>query len=116
VNSVMLVGNLASEVDLRDLGDGKKVASFLLAVDRPTKDDVADFVRVSTWDRQAELCEEYLTKGHLVGIEGHLRTRSWENAEGERRDRVEVTARRVRFISRPGRAETTTAVEEAAMA
>jgi single-strand DNA-binding protein len=115
VNSVMLVGNLASDVELKEVGDDKKVASFLLAVDRPTKEDAADFVWVSAWDRQAELCGEYLTKGHLVGVEGRLRSRTWEDADGNRRDAVDVTAARVRFIARP-RAEAEGPLEEAVMA
>ena len=113
MNSVMLVGNLASDVDLRDLGAEKKVATFLLAVDR-TKDE-ADFVRVSVWDRQAELCDEYLTKGHLVGVQGRLRSSEWEDENGKRQRSVEVTAGRVQFIARP-RAEAEAPLEEAVMA
>jgi single-strand DNA-binding protein len=68
MNSVQLIGNLATDVELRDVGAGeegreKKVASFLLAVDRSSRDGGADFVWVTTWDRQAELCAQYLGKG-----------------------------------------------------
>jgi single-stranded DNA-binding protein len=56
VNSVALTGNLCTEVDLKELAGEKRVASFLLAVDRLGKDGGADFVRVSVWDRQAEVC------------------------------------------------------------
>src|SRR4051794_41829318 len=55
VNVVTLIGNLATEVELREVGPDKKVASFLLAVDRASQDGGADFVRVSAWDRQAGL-------------------------------------------------------------
>ena len=65
VNVVALIGNLATEPDLREVGDGKKVVSFLIAVDR-RRGDEADFVRVSAWDRQAETCAEHLTKGRRV--------------------------------------------------
>ena len=116
MNTVSLVGNLASDVDLREIADDKKVASFLLAVNRPTKEDAADFVRVSVWDRQAELCDEYLTKGHLVGVEGRLRSRSWEDEDGNRHNAVDVTAGRVKFIARPSRAEAEAPLEEAVMA
>jgi single-strand DNA-binding protein len=115
VNTVSLIGNLASDVDLREIGDDKKVASFLLAVDRPTKEDAADFVRVSVWDRQAELCDEYLVKGHLVGVEGRLRSSAWTDEDGKQRRAVEVTASRVEFIARP-RIEAETPLEEAVMA
>ena len=115
MNTVTLVGNLASDVDLREIGDDKKVASFLLAIDRPTKEDAADFVRVSVWDRQAELCDEYLVKGHLVGVEGRLRSSAWTDEDGKERRVVEVTASRVEFIARP-RTEAETPMEEAVMA
>jgi single-strand DNA-binding protein len=105
VNVVSLIGNLASDVDLREVGGDKKVASFLLAVDRPGKDSGADFVRVSAWDRQAEVCAEYLAKGRRVAVDGRLRSRSWEE-EGKRRSAVEVVANRVQFLSGPREEET----------
>jgi len=97
MNIVTLIGNLATDVELRDVGPEKKVASFLLAVDRPSRDGGADFVSVSVWDRQAELCAEYLGKGQRVAVDGRLRSRSWED-EGKRRTAVEVVARRVEFL------------------
>jgi single-strand DNA-binding protein len=100
VNVVTLIGNLATEVEVRDVGDGKRVASFLLAVDRRTKEGGADFVRVSAWDRQADACGQYLTKGRRVAIDGYLRSRSWED-QGKRRRDVEVVARSVQFLSPP---------------
>jgi single-strand DNA-binding protein len=95
MNVVALTGNLCTEVDLKEIGTDKKVASFLLAVDRPGEG--ADFVRISTWDRQAETCAEYLTKGAPVAIDGRLRSRSWEE-EGKRRTAIEVVANRVDFL------------------
>ncbi len=100
MNVVTLIGNLASEVDLREVGADKKVASFLLAVDRPGKDAGADFVGVSAWDRQAEACAQFLAKGRRVAVDGRLRSRSWEE-EGKRRSAVEVVANRVQFLSGP---------------
>jgi single-strand DNA-binding protein len=100
MNNVSLIGNLATEVELRDIGEDKKVASFLLAVNRGGRDAGADFVSVSAWDRQAELCAEYLTKGQRVGVAGRLRSHSWDD-EGKRRTRVEVVAQKVDFLSGP---------------
>jgi single-strand DNA-binding protein len=99
VNSVAVIGNLATDVELRDLGEDRKVASFLLAIDRNA--DEADFVRVAAWNRQAELCDQYLSKGRRVGVEGRLRSSSWEDAEGKRRNAVEVVASRVEFLGGP---------------
>jgi single-strand DNA-binding protein len=106
MNSVALIGNLATDVELREVGPEKKVATFLLAVDRAGKDAGADFVRVSTWDRQAETCAEYLSKGQRVAIDGSIRSHSWED-EGKRRTSVEVVARRVEFLRGPRTEEVT---------
>ena len=72
MNIVTLIGNLATDVDLREIGPDKRVASFLLAVDRASKEGGADFVNVCAWDRQAELCAEYLGKGRRVAVDGWL--------------------------------------------
>jgi single-strand DNA-binding protein len=100
VNVVTLIGNLASDVELKDLGDEKKVANFLLAIDRPTPAGGADFVSIAVWNKQAESCERYLAKGKRVAVDGRLRSRSWEE-EGKRRSAVEVVANRVQFLSAP---------------
>ena len=97
MNVVTLIGNLATEVELREVGPDKKVASFVLAVDRASRDGGADFVPISAWDRQAELCAEYLGKGRRIAIDGRLRSRSWED-DGKRRSALEVVARRVEFL------------------
>jgi len=102
MNTVSLIGNLATDVELREVGDGKKVATFLLAVGRGPRDAGADFVGVSVWDRQAELCAEYLGKGRRVGVSGYLRSRAWEE-EGRRRRVVEVVGQRVDFLGGPRR-------------
>ncbi len=105
MNSVQLIGNLATDVELRDVGqkeeaEQKKVASFLLAIDRGSRDGGADFVWITAWDRQAELCAQYLGKGGRVAVVGRLKSRTWEQ-DGRRRDAVEVVARRVEFLTRP---------------
>jgi single-strand DNA-binding protein len=99
MNVVTLIGNLATDVDLRKLEGDKQVASFLLAIDRPGREE-ADFIRIAVWDKQAEVCARYLVKGKRVGLDGRLRSRSWEE-DGKRRSAVEVVAHRVQFLSPP---------------
>jgi single-strand DNA-binding protein len=96
VNSVSVTGNLATDVEVREAAESK-VSKFLLAIDRPSKDGGADFIGVSAWDRQGELCAEYLSKGRKVGVEGYLRSHTWED-NGKRRREVELVARRVEFL------------------
>jgi single-strand DNA-binding protein len=95
---VALIGNLATDVDVKELPDDKRVANFILAVDRWTKEGGADFVRIAAWDRQAELCGQYLARGRQVAVDGYLRTRTWED-DGQRRRDFEVVARRIQFLS-----------------
>lgn len=99
MNVVTLIGNLATDVELRELGDDRRVASFLLAVDRPGHDGKADFVRIAAWNKQAEVCSRYLAKGKRVAVDGRLRSRSWEEPGGKRRSAVEVVANRVQFLT-----------------
>ena len=101
MNCVTLVGNLASDVELKELAEERKLASFLLAVDRESADGGADFVRVTCWNRQAENCAEYLARGDQVAIDGRLRSRSWQDPDGKRRSAIEVVASRVQFLSKP---------------
>ena len=102
MNSVTLIGNLATDVEVRDVGDDKKVANFLLAVDRPNTEE-ADFVRITAWNRQAEVCAQFLAKGRRIAVDGRLRSSSWEDADGKRRSAIEVVAKSVEFLSQPAR-------------
>ncbi len=113
MNNVTLIGNLATDVDLREVGEEKKVANFVLAIDRPGPDAGADFVRVAVWNRQAETCAQFLAKGKRVAVDGRLRSRSWEDPEGTRRSAVEVVANRVQFLSPPGERDTEAPFEAA---
>lgn len=115
MNVVTLIGNLATDVEVRDVGEDKKVASFLLAVDRPGQGG-ADFVRIAAWNRQAEVCGQFLAKGKRVAVDGRLRSRSWEEPDGKRRSAIEVVANRVQFLSPKGEADAAAEVpfEEAA--
>ena len=115
MNVVSVIGNLCTDVELKELAGNKRVARFLLAIDRPAKDGGADFVRISAWDKQADVCSRYLGKGKRVAIDGRLRSHSWEE-DGKRRSAVEVVANRVQFLSSSDRgASTEVPFEEAAI-
>jgi single-strand DNA-binding protein len=108
MNMVMLIGNLASDVEVRELGEERKVATFLLAIDRPGAGDKADFVRIATWNQQAEVCRRFLSRGKRVAIDGRLRSRFWQDSDGKRRSAVEVVAKSVQFLSPRDDESTTT--------
>ena len=99
INTVVLTGRLTKDVDLRITNTGKSVASFTLAVDRNYKSDQqADFLNVSVWGKQAENTANYCHKGSLVGIQGHLRSGSYQDKNGQNVYYVNVEADRVQFL------------------
>ena len=110
MNIVALVGNLASEPELRQTSGGRAVCTFRIAVNRAGGDQ-ADFYTVVAWERQAEICKEYLALGRRVAVEGRMHHSTWETEDG-RRSKVEVVAHRVDLIgSKPRQAETTGATD-----
>ena len=100
MNNVMLIGNLATDVEVKEVGEDKRVASFTLAVDRPGSEQ-ADFVRIAAWNKQADACNRFLAKGKRIAVDGRLRSRSWEE-DGKKRSAIEVVAATVEFLSPPG--------------
>jgi single-strand DNA-binding protein len=97
MNVVALIGNLASDPELRHTAAGKAVCNFRIAVSRGGG-DTADFFSIVTWDRQAEIANEYLSKGRRVGIEGRMQHRTWETDSGDKRSAVEIVAHRVTLL------------------
>ena len=79
--------------------------NFTLAVDRPYRsqqgEKEADFIRIVTWGKLAEICANNLTKGRLVGVDGRLQIRSYEGQDGQRKYITEVVAETVKFLDRP---------------
>jgi single-strand DNA-binding protein len=106
MNIVAVIGNVAAAPDLRYTPGGRAVCSFRLAVSRPGGEQ-ADFFSVVAWERQAEVCAQYLTVGKRVGVDGRLHHTSWEH-EGVRRSRVEIVAHRVQMLGSPPVAQSDT--------
>lgn len=109
MNIVALVGNLATDPELRVTPGGRSVCSFRLAVSRPGGEQ-ADFFTIVAWERQAQVCKEYLSVGRRVAIDGRLHHSVWEIDEGDgtprqRRSKVEVIAHRIEMLGRPRRDE-----------
>jgi single-strand DNA-binding protein len=103
MNMVCMIGNVASDPTIEHTPSGKAICTFRLAVSRPGGDN-ADFFTVATFERQAEVCAEYLQTGRRVSIEGRLHHSSFEDSNGERRSKVEIVASRVELLGAPGRA------------
>lgn len=107
MNMIMLTGRLVKDPEVRYIPDTQRaVASFCIAVDRPTKGDEkkADFPLITVFGKQAEVCERYLKKGRKVAVDGRLQTRKYEK-NGETVYASEVVAKHVEFMDYPKKAE-----------
>jgi len=98
VNRVILVGNLGKDPEVRYLEGGTAVANFPLATSESYKDksgnrvDQTEWHNIVVWRGLAEIAEKYLKKGMQVFIEGKIRTRSWQDKEGNKRYTTEIIA------------------------
>ena len=110
LNKVFLIGNLTRDPELRYTSSGVAVANLRLAVNRKYKDksgelkEDACFVTVTAWDKQAEICNQYLQKGRAVFVEGRLQSRSWETPDGQKRNTIDVRVERIQFLG-PGKGQ-----------
>ena len=106
MNSVVLIGRLCANPELSYTPQNQTaVCRFTLAVDRPKKqgeEQNADFIRITVWDRQAENCDRYLSKGSQCAIHGRIQTGSYKNRNGETVYSTEVVADRVEFLGSRG--------------
>ena len=102
MNNVVLIGRLTKAPEVRYTPDSQMaVASFTLAIDRPTQKDKekqTDFPRVTVFGKSAENCERFLDKGRLVGVQGRIQTGSYKNKEGVTVYTTDVVADRVEFL------------------
>ena len=104
-NRVILVGNLTRDPELRYTSGGTAVTDIGLAVNDRRKtasgewQDETTFVDVTLWARQAEVANEYLSKGSPVLIEGRLKLDTWETKEGQKRSKLHVVGERMQMLS-----------------
>ena len=112
LNRIILIGRLVRDPELRYTQNGTPVARFTLAVDRGRSktaggEKETDFIDIVVWQKQAEVCTNFLGKGRLVAVEGRLQVRNYETKEGEKRRAAEVVAMQVKFLDRgPGKEKT----------
>ena len=106
LNKIMLIGNVGSDPEMRYTPNGKAVTSFRMATNYRyagsdgERREETEWFRVSVWGRQAESCNQFLSKGKRIYVEGRLRSRSWEGQDGQMRTSLEVSANRVIFLDR----------------
>ena len=103
MNRIILTGRLVRDPEVRYTQSGKAVASFSIAVDRnrraaDNQQPTVDFINIVAWEKSAEFCGKYLTKGRKILVEGRLQTRTFEAQDGSKKYFTEVVSDNIEFM------------------
>jgi single-strand DNA-binding protein len=110
INHVVLVGRLTRDPELTYTQSGAAVCRFSIAVNRTSgsrgenQEESTSFFNIVAWNKTAEICNEYLSKGKQVGVDGRLQQRRWSGSDGMKRSNVEIVANNVQFFG-PARSQ-----------
>ena len=104
VNRIIIIGNLGGDPEMRFTPAGQPVTSFNVATNRAyttngERKEETEWFTVVAWSKLAELCNQYLSKGQLVYVEGRLHSHSWDGQDGQKHFRNEIIATTVTFLS-----------------
>ena len=101
LNRVMIIGSVGRDPEGRYTPAGTPVTTFSVATNRRSKEggEETEWFSVVAWEKLAETCNTYLTKGQKVYVEGRLQTRTWDDKEGVKKFKTEVIASTVLFLS-----------------
>lgn len=99
MNKVIIIGNVTKNVDRQVTAQGTVYARFTVAVNRRGKDEGTDFFNVVAWEKLADTCAAFLSKGRKVCVEGSLRFGEYTDRDGVKRHTVDITAQSVEFLS-----------------
>lgn len=122
VNKVILIGRLGKDPELKYTPSGVPVAKFSLATDESFKDRNGELQKrtewhnIVAWQKLAEICGEYLTKGKLVYIEGRIQSRQWEDQDKNKRTAYDIVAQRMQMLGSKAESEQSAAAEAKAAA
>ena len=110
LNKCMIIGNLGRDPEMRYTPQGTAVTSFSVAVSRTfgsrdgEQQEETDWFRVTAWDKLAEICNQYLTKGMRVYVEGRVSMRMWDGNDGQKHSSLELRATDMMMLSGKGEA------------
>ncbi len=105
LNKVMIIGRLGRDPEMRYTPSGKPVTTFSIASSRSwntsegERRTETEWFNVVAWGSLAEICKQYLNKGHLVYVEGRLQTRHWDDPEGNKHTSTEIVANEMIMLS-----------------
>ncbi len=97
LNKFIGIGNLTGDPETKSIGQDKKVCKFCIAINNRINDSVT-FIDVETWNKSAENCSRFLSKGRKVLVEGRLQLNKWQSKSGENRSKVFCVADIVTFL------------------
>jgi len=104
MHKITIIGNLGRDPEMRYTPEGQAVVTFSVASSRKYKTaageqrEETEWFNCSAWGKLADICNEYLTKGKQVYVEGRLKTRSYQGQNGETRFSIDVTCQEVQFL------------------
>jgi single-strand DNA-binding protein len=122
VNKVILIGRVGRDPEIKYTPNGNPVAKFSLATDETFKDRNGEQQRrtewhnIVAWNKLAEICGEYLTKGKQIYIEGSIRSRQWEDPSGNKRTAYDIVARTMQMLGSRADSERAASASERASA
>lgn len=102
LNTVIIMGRLTADPELRKTQNGTAVSSFTVAVERRFQREQTDFINVVAWKQTAEFVEKYFHKGDMIALRGSIQQRNYEDKNGNKRTAVEVVADEVSFCGSKG--------------
>jgi single-strand DNA-binding protein len=100
LNKVLLIGNLTRDPESKDIKENI-LCKFSLAINKTSDRENTVFIDVDAWNKTGKACADFLKKGSRVLVEGKLKFENWTSAEGQRRNKISVTASSVKFLNRP---------------
>ena len=104
MHKIIVIGNLGRDPEMRYTPDGQAVVTFSVASSRKYKTssgeqrEETEWFNCSAWGKLADICNEYLTKGKQVYVEGRLKTRTYQAQSGETRFSLDVTCQEIQFL------------------
>lgn len=102
INSVVLMGRLTADPELKKTTSGKSVIKFTVAVERRFNRNETDFLEVVAWQKTAEFVSQYFRKGSMIAVQGEAQARLYEDNNGNKRKAVEIIAEQVSFCGSKG--------------
>lgn len=101
MNSIQIIGNISTDIDLKATNNGKFVATFNIAVANPFNREKTSFIPVEIWGKSAEHTGNFCTKGSKVGIVGYIEVDQWEK-DGQKRSKTKIVANSIEFLTPKG--------------